>query len=215
MEFVCYIAKTRKDKYKPFVGKIVESEGDDDSFIFALGNLTAWDTLKGAREVMLKEAPKDAKIYLNPYKVTDGILWVSELEKNEQLVYDEALEIAPVIPEKVIEPVVRCDKYKVYRDTLTKLEGYGLYYSSQNSVYFVKEVGVSRLVKFTVYDLLRGEVSTRKKSVTKFLLADGVTFANKISLATPEMLRVVSDAVWIDIGDLDAKYNPNYGKVYA
>jgi hypothetical protein len=77
---VSYIVKTKKDKFRPFVGTPIESLGDNDSFINVIASGELMLELSEAQKFIQDNSQGIDKIYLNP--VPSGMMgttWLSEL----------------------------------------------------------------------------------------------------------------------------------------
>ena len=78
---IAYIIKNKKGKFRPFVGTTVESDGDNDSFIYVIASGETTSELSEA-QTFIKENDKGIdKLYLNPVSSSNiGATWLSELE---------------------------------------------------------------------------------------------------------------------------------------
>jgi hypothetical protein len=76
---IAYIVKTRKNKYRPFVGTPVKD--DDDSFMNVLASGELMLELKEAQDFITSNREGIDRIYLNPVPSgMVGISWMSEIE---------------------------------------------------------------------------------------------------------------------------------------
>lgn len=74
-----YIIKTKKDKYKAFVGTPIKD--DDDSFIDVLASGIVSEDLEEVQKFLQENDQGIDKIVLNPINASfTGITWLSELE---------------------------------------------------------------------------------------------------------------------------------------
>jgi hypothetical protein len=83
---VGFIVRRLNGKYKPMVGRVIESEGDDDSFISVVGTQSSFLVLGQAQACFEGNGADNIdKIYLRPVSSNgSGLTWVSELEDANQ-----------------------------------------------------------------------------------------------------------------------------------
>jgi len=79
---ICYIVITRKGKFKPCIGTVINSEGDDDQFVYESVHNISHSELSDAIAFLNEYAPVGCDKYLIPInEPIDGIIWMSELNK--------------------------------------------------------------------------------------------------------------------------------------
>lgn len=81
---VGYIIKNKKGKYRPFVGKPVESEGDNDSCLFVLAKGPLYDKIEDAQTFLKNNDQGIDRIFLKPVNASTMGTWMSVLELNEK-----------------------------------------------------------------------------------------------------------------------------------
>jgi len=81
--YACYI--TEKDGlYQPVLSTIMESEGDNDSFLYTVGTGPKTETVEEAKKFLKEGAPPEASMFLDPVdeKGANENYWLSEFKDN-------------------------------------------------------------------------------------------------------------------------------------
>lgn len=77
--FIAFIAKVKHDKYKAFVGKPIESEGDNDSFISILGSSDKFDSEELAIAFIRANSKNIKEMYPKAIQASDTS-WLSVIK---------------------------------------------------------------------------------------------------------------------------------------
>ena len=85
MSGIVCIIKTEKGKFKPLLANLIESEGDNDSFLNVIATMPPQETLEAAQKELEGKVPKGYDYYEKPVRFSDGAMqWLSEVKAAQE-----------------------------------------------------------------------------------------------------------------------------------